>query len=162
MFGSICSPYLLAAVLEKHILDTCLDEEVKLGLTSSTYIDNISYASDNENKLINFFEISKSVLKEGGFNLCQWASNNLELMNRANKLSIADNSDSVKVLGMNWLVTNDKFTFKQDLKWDGLYTKRRVLATTNGIFDPLSYLCPIEIQNKFILQKLWDGGMGWD
>ena len=162
MFGSICSPYLLAAVLEKHILDTCLDEEVKLGLTSSTYIDNISYASDNENKLINFFEISKSVLKEGGFNLCQWASNNLELMNRANELNIADNSDSVKVLGMNWLVTNDKFTFKQDLKWDGLYTKRSVLATTNGIFDPLSYLCPIGIQNKFILQKLWDRGMGWD
>ena len=162
MFGSICSPFLLAAVLEKHILDTCKDEEVKLGLTSSTYIDNISYASENENKVINFFETSKGTLMEGGFKLCQWASNSIELMNRANKLNIADNSESVKVLGMHWLVKNDKFTFKQDLKWDGLYTKRSVLATTNAIFDPLSYLCPIEIQNRFILQNLWDKNMGWD
>ena len=162
MFGSICSPFLLAAVLEKHILDTCNDAEIKSALSQNTYIDNISYASDNENKIVDFFEESKNVLKHGGFNLCQWASNSLELMNRANNLNIADNSDTVKVLGMNWLVKNDKFTFKHELKWDGLYTKRSILATTNGMFDPLNYLCPIEIQNRFILQKLWDINRGWD
>ena len=41
-------------------------------------------------------------------------------------------------------------------------TKRRVLATTASIFDPLGLLSPAVIAYKIFLQKLWQDKLQWD
>jgi len=41
-------------------------------------------------------------------------------------------------------------------------TKRRVLATTASIFDPLGLLSPAVITYKMFLQKLWQDNLQWD
>ena len=162
MFGSVASPYLLAAVLEKHILDTCKNDLVKNALLTNTYVDNVSFAADLEHVIDSFFTESINDMDQGSFELRQWASNSKKLMACANALKIADNDINVNVLGMVWNVSNDEVSIKAKIKWNGKFTKRSVLAATNSIFDPLCYLGPIEIQNRLFLQKLWDMDMDWD
>ena len=41
-------------------------------------------------------------------------------------------------------------------------TKRKVLATTESIFDPLGLLSPAVIAYKIFLQKLWQDKLQWD
>ena len=41
-------------------------------------------------------------------------------------------------------------------------TKRKVLATTASIFDPLGLLSPAVIAYKIFLQKLWQNKLQWD
>ena len=41
MFGTVASPFLLAAVLEKHILDFSTNDFVKKALLNNMYVDNI-------------------------------------------------------------------------------------------------------------------------
>ena len=41
-------------------------------------------------------------------------------------------------------------------------TKRKVLATTASIFDPLGLLSPAVIAYKIFLQKLWQDKLQWD
>jgi len=41
-------------------------------------------------------------------------------------------------------------------------TKRRLLATTASIFDPLGLLSPAVIAYKIFLQKLWQDKLQWD
>ena len=162
MFGTVASPFLLAAVLEKHILDFKTKEFVKNALMENKYVDNISFASDNPENLLLFYKESNKLMKEGGFELRQWASNNNELMSLANYDNIADNNEKVKVLGLLWNTTNDSLKINPEIKWNGKFTKRSVLAATNSIFDPLCYLGPIEIQNRLFLQKLWQNSFKWD
>ena len=162
MFGMVASPFLLAAVLEKQILDFSTNDFVKKALLNNKYVDNICYATNNIDNLLTFYKESTKLMKEGGFDLRQWASNNSGLMKIVNEDELADNESNIKVLGMLWSVKDDLLKFKPDLKWDGKFTKRSVLAATNGLFDPLCLLGPIEIQNRLFLQKLWNLEYKWD
>ena len=48
----------------------------------------------------NFYEVSRTVLFGGSFNLRQWASNSPRLMQRALEMECADEEKVVKVLGL--------------------------------------------------------------
>ena len=71
------------------------------------------------------------------------------LCNAINKISIE------KVLGINWDTFNDKLVYKNvlDIKNQeaGKATKRNVLSTINGIYDPLGLIAPITIKAKIII-----------
>ena len=162
MFGSVASPFLLAAVLEKHIEETCKNEVVRNALLHNTYVDNVSFATSSESVIDTFFTESIPDMAQGGFELRQWASNSKKLMSAANVLNIADNDNEINILGMVWNILEDNVSVKVKIKWDGKFTKRSVLAATMSIFDPLCLLGPIEIQNHLFLQVLWDLGYEWD
>ena len=116
-----------------------------------------------------FYEKSKSYLKEANFDLRKWATNNFELKkfidsnenNSRSKMDISDNetyeenlygSSSVyrKVLGLNWDTGADDFIFdfenishtaeKLDI------SKRKILRVAAMIFDPLGLISPITLQ----------------
>jgi hypothetical protein len=107
-------------------------------------------------------------------NLHWWASNHStfldtiskELQETQSTLSL-DNENEVTTLGLLWnpkddqLQVNSNLTAKQTTN-SVASTKRKVLAITASIFDPLGLLSPAVIAYKIFLQKLWQDKLQWD
>lgn len=45
---------------------------------------------------------------------------------------------------------------------DKPFTRRGVLSTVNGLYDPLGFLAPVTIQGRLLLRELTKQGEGWD
>ena len=105
---------------------------------------------------LEFYFESKKCLKEGGFELQNWNSNNKELMD---KICIEENENSYehgknclglrKVLGVNWGIEKDLPVFNFDeivqLAKDLKFTKRNLLKINATLFDPLGLIFPITL-----------------
>ena len=132
-----------------------------------------------------FYEKSKSCLKEANFELRKWATNSFEMKkfidsnenNSRSKMDISESetyvenlfgSSSVyrKVLGLNWDTGADDFIFdfenicRTAEKLD--VTKRNVLRIAAMFFDPLGLISPITLQPKLIFQELCRNKLEWD
>ena len=162
MFGSAASPFQLAAVLQTLIKNDCRNAKVRKGLEEGIYVDNIMYATNSEEELVEFFKVSREVLASGSFNLRQWASNSPKLMDKATKLEVVDLNPVVKVLGLFWDIGKDMFLFNSSLEWDKKFTKRSALSFTNKVFDPLGWLTPMNVRRRLFIQKLWAKEMKWN
>ena len=128
VFGSVASPFLLAAVLEKHITDNCNNNMVKNALLNNTYVDNISFSNDYEDNMCNFFNESTKVMESGSFQLRQWSSNSPKLMQQVKAQKVHNEDTIVKVLGIVWDTINDCISFNAVPKWDDSYCKRSIFG----------------------------------
>ena len=162
IFGGVCSPFQLAAVLNKLIIDQCESEYVKNALLKGIYVDNVIHSHNSEQKLIEFFNVSRNLFLKGNFNLRSWSSNCDKLMTKAKQEKVADLSSEVKVLGLIWNIHSDRFRFSTNFDWNGKFIKRSVLQFANKVFDPLGLLTPICIRNRIFMQKLWRKKLGWN
>ncbi len=64
-------------------------------------------------------------------------------------------------LGLCWEVTTDTFTF-QTSSGNKPFTKRGVLSTVNGLYDPIGFAAPVTIQGRLLLRELSKGIDDWD
>jgi len=123
---------------------------------------------------INMQKEISSLLQTAGFTLRKWASNHStfldtiprELQETQTTLSL-DNEDGVTTLGLLWNPKRDQLQVKSNLTHmqamnSTASTKRKVLAITASIFDPLGLLSPAVIAYKMFLQKLWQDKLQWD
>ena len=154
-------------------------------LILNLYVDDSTNSFDTVETAMEFYEKSKSCLKEANFNLRKWATNNFELKkfidsnenNSRSKMDISDNetfeenlygSSSVyrKVLGLNWDTGADDFIFDfanicrtvENLD----VTKRNILLVAAMFFDPVGLISPITLQPKLIFQELCRNKLEWD
>uniref|UniRef100_A0A1I7V9Y0 Integrase catalytic domain-containing protein n=1 Tax=Loa loa TaxID=7209 RepID=A0A1I7V9Y0_LOALO len=68
----------------------------------------------------------------------------------------------VKLLGIEWNTSKDKFIWNWKIPQGGLQTKRQILQFYAAIYDPLGLLSPIILPWKILIQDLWKKGMSWD
>ena len=162
MFGSSASPFQLAAVLQTLIRDDCKNIRVKKALEDGIYVDNVMHATDSEELMDEFFEVSRTTFSGGSFNLRQWASNSTKLMQKARMLECADDQKVIKVLGLFWDIDRDRFLYSTNFEWDGKFTKRSALSFTNKVFDPLGWLTPMRNMRTSFIQQLWSKELKWE
>ena len=162
IFGGVCSPFHLAAVLQKLISDECKSLYVKDALLQGTYVDNVVHANDSEQQLVYFFQTSRELLQKGNFNLRKWSSNSPRLMAIARASDVAEESRLVKVLGLFWNLDTDRYLYNTNFEWNKKFNKRSVLQFANRVFDPLGLLTPITIRKRLFLQKLWRKKLHWE
>ncbi|CAL4088463.1 unnamed protein product, partial [Meganyctiphanes norvegica] len=162
MFGSVSSPFLLAAVLQKLIKDDCENIIVREALEKSIYVDNVVYATNSEDTILQFFGDSRTLLNKGNFNLRQWSSNSTTLMEQAKSSGVAEEGVIVRVLGLYWNLDTDRYLYNTNIEWDKKFTKRSALRFTNKVFDPLGLLVPISMRRRIFMQKLWTKNLKWD
>ena len=162
IFGGVASPFQLAAVLQKLISDKCDSLYVKNALLQGTYVDNVMHANNSEDKMVEFFETSRSLLSKGNFNLRKWCSNSPRLMTKAKQVNVAEECKVVKVLGLFWNIDTDRYLYNTHFEWSGKFTKRSALQYTNKVFDPVGLLTPISMSRRLFLQKLWRLKLKWD
>merc|ERR1712055_1153221 len=123
-------------------------------LYNNIYVDNLNIGLNNEEILPVLYKESREKFGNRGFNIRKWVSNSEVIQKLARKKQEYDERESIVVLGMNW-GPGDTLSFKKDLKWDGKFTKRSVLAFTNALFDPLNMMLPIAVQCRVFLRELW-------
>ena len=73
--------------------------------------------------------------------------------------------EAVKILGMNWSMLHDSFSFNGynlDPPLELITTKRAVLSCTARVFDPLDLTNPFTMLVKILFQDVWRLGTGWD
>ena len=99
LFGSISSPFLLAAVLDKIIAEDITDKEVRKILQQNIYVDNLNCATYDEGMLPIIYN-SRKIFLSRGFNLCKWYSNSTVVQKLAKKDEVYDDSEVISVLGM--------------------------------------------------------------
>ena len=73
LFGATCSPFILNAVIMKHL------DSNKFAITDMLlryqYVDNIISSLPSEEIVRNYSTASRDIFEKAGFNLRSWASN---------------------------------------------------------------------------------------
>jgi hypothetical protein len=159
----------LATRCLKKLADDNQDKYPKAAqvLSNDFYVDDLLSGTSTVKEAIKLQQEISSLLQTAGFTLRKWASNHSkfldtipeELQETQQTLSL-DNEDGVTTLGLQWNPKNDQLQVKNNISHVKptdftASTKRKVLATTAPIFDPLGLLSPAVIANKIFLQSQW-------
>jgi len=85
-------------------------------------------------------------------------------MNVAAMGNVKELNDMVKVLGLQWKTATDMLSVvpRNITSSSPFLTKRDILQDSSKIFDPLSFITPITVQAKILLQELWSKHLQWD
>jgi hypothetical protein len=133
-------------------------------LHNDFYVVDLSGASTFKEAIKLQQEVS-TLLQTAGLQMRKWVSNNTAFLDTIPKglqetqrtLSL-DNEDGVATLGLLLNPSSDQLQVRSSTEMQPdstASTKRKVLATTASIFDPLGLLNPAVIAYKIFLQKLW-------
>ncbi|XP_037399818.1 uncharacterized protein LOC108416929 [Pygocentrus nattereri] len=135
------------------------------------YVDDGLLSRPTASEAIDLLKRTQKMLAISNIRLHKVASNSREVMeafpvdDRAKGLKElnldADATPIQRSLGLRWNLTEDTFTF-QVTDTVKPYTRRGVLATINGLFDPLGFAAPVTIQGKMLLRELSRKALDWD
>ncbi|XP_053598021.1 uncharacterized protein LOC106693372 [Microplitis demolitor] len=168
-YGTTSAPYLAGRAL----LQLAEDEGKKFPkavepLTNTRYVDDIYGGADELAEAIQVALDTKNMCATGCFPLAKWASNSTELLSQVAPSETQEDTPrelgdtTVKVLGLTWNSTQDKFQFGYSLPEASPTTKRTILSEIARLFDPLGFLAPIIVRAKMFMQKLWLQNFDWD
>ncbi|VDI18676.1 Hypothetical predicted protein [Mytilus galloprovincialis] len=109
LFGMTCSPFILNATLLKH-LSTVKSATAEI-LKRDLYVDNVLTSVNTEEAALNFFEESRELMTNAGFNLRTWKSNSNQLSDLATKANVLHKDSETKILGVRLDAKSDILTF---------------------------------------------------
>ena len=194
VFGVTSSPFLLQGTLRCHcdrvIEEGFVDPKYVEDFLNDLYVDDSIDGANSVTEGLEWYKTAKHLMTLGGFMLCKWCTNNVELQklidlkedsndgnttqNHADESSFSSFQLGVKsgdskvksVLGINWDLTSDVFIFDfKDIIEMGQsikMTKRNILRVSSSFYDPLGLISPISVQSKHILQLLYKEKLDWD
>ncbi|KAL0881620.1 hypothetical protein ABMA27_001446 [Loxostege sticticalis] len=139
------------------------------------YIDSI----DDETAAIEMVKNVSDIHRAGGFEIRNWTSNSIAVLNSipketlgttAVKFKVGQQHESERTLGMMWYPADDMLGFDMSLKRipesiikdEERPTKRLMLKVIMSIFDVLGFLAPFTIQGRIMLQDTWRLHITWD
>ena len=174
-YGTASAPYLATRCLKKLADDNrCQYPQSAQVLSNDFYVDDLLSGTPTLEEAIQLQQELTSLLDTAGFTLRKWASNHssfmdnipIELKETNQTLSLA-NDNGVTTLGLLWIPSTDQLQVRNNTTQVPTTdatgsTKRKVLAITASIFDPLGLLSPAVIAYKTFLQKLWQDKLQWD
>ena len=169
LFGINSSPFILNAILRRHIKTAEHDPEFVNKFINALHVDDLTTGENTVLKAMDFITKAKEHMAKASFNLRKFQSNSKELETMIqNEFGEKDNptvEGKTKVLGVSWDKETDKICFdfeKMKLKFKLNPTKREVLQAIASIFDPLGLINPIVVKFKCFFQKLCIKDLGWD
>ena len=174
-YGTSSATFLATRCMKKLADDNnCQYLRVAQVLSNDFYVDDLLSGASTVEDAIKLQQELTSLLQTAGLTLRKWASNHStfmgtipkELQETQQTFSL-ENDDGVTTLGFLWNPQNDQLQVKSNFiqgqqTASTVSTKRKVLATTASIFDPLGLLSPAVIAYKIFLQKLWQDKLQWD
>ncbi|KAK0140803.1 hypothetical protein N1851_022206 [Merluccius polli] len=135
------------------------------------YVDDGLSSFPTDEKAIAILKSTKEMLAESSIKLHKIASNSRTVMDafppeeRAkNLVDLELNVDPLPLqcsLGLTWNLQSHTFTFRVSREKKP-FTRRGILSTVNGLFDPLGYVAPVIIQGKALVRELSAEQAEWD
>ena len=143
--------------------------EVVRTVERNFYVDDVLKSAPTPNQAIHLATELTKLLKEGGFRLSKFSSNNREVLASVPKEDRADPTFNMdldrlpigRALGVYWDTESDTFQFRT-LVATKPYTKRGVLSVISSLLDPLGFLAPLKFTVKSLLQDLRRAEVSWD
>ena len=169
--GNSSSPFCAQYVLQSHSKSNAAEyPQAAETIENSMYVDDVLDSRETVEEARELQKQLSTVLKNGGFDLRKWSSNqpsalvDIPAAERLSNIIIQDpNNLSHKTLGVLWKTTDDVFTFHvENLKNDEKATKRNVLRVIASLFDPLQFLAPYTTRAKMLMQEIWQASVEWD
>ena len=161
LFGSVSSPFMLYAALHFHLQKH--SSAIANDIADNLYVDNVLTGCAIEAEAIDYYTRARSILDKAKFNLRSWSSNSEKVRQSAQRDNVADENDTIKVLGLLWHTPSDTISLASKITVDQhSITKRTILQNSSAIFDPLGLITPVTIQAKTLLQELWKTNVNWD
>ena len=166
-YGTSSAPYLATRILRKLGDDNkCQYQRAAQTLSNNFYVGDLLSGTSNTEGAIKIQREISSLLHTAGFTLRKCASNHSafldtiprELFETQQTLTL-DNEYGITTLRLLWYPAADQLQVKNNTTQvqptdSTVSTKRKVLATTASLFDPLGLLSPAFIVYKIFLQKL--------
>lgn len=155
-------------------------------------MDDIAAGADTEGHAYKLYSDSKTMFKEGGFNLRKFVTNSSDLQRKidenehSTQLPPTDHSQNdeelytkltlgttqkvrtgeTKVLGVRWNPATDSLIFDfSDVASQVVNlepTKRHVVGAASRFYDPLGFVSPVTIRFKVLFQELCEAKIDWD
>lgn len=163
VFGFTTSPFILNYILRLHASrypnDFCSQT-----LSNSFYVDNLIASSDDVSLLRELYEVSRSRMSEGGFELRSWTCNELGLREEMERDGTSVNHQSMEelVLGYRYDVCSDVMYLNFASFDSEAHTKRGILSQISKQFDPLGLFLPVTIGGRILMRDIWLSDVSWD
>ncbi|XP_055840650.1 uncharacterized protein LOC129908278 [Episyrphus balteatus] len=168
-YGTSAAPFLAVRTLKQLALDNAeMYPRASNIILNDFYVDDVFTGADDVDDIISLRNELVELLKLGGFNLRKWTTNCwpllLSLPEEQREISPVqfEESNMVKVLGLQWCPFKDCFSYKVVLPESTTCTKRRILSDASRVFDPLGFLSPVVVAIKILIQDLWREKLAWD
>lgn len=165
--GLRSSPFLLMLALYRIlILDSTNDDEktqrLKRLIYSLTYMDNAAVTGTETDVTITYNNLN-SFFNPYGFEVQQVLTNSEKLQRSINSENGKDCATTTKLLGLLWNISEDTVQARQ-LNLDvTANTKRKVLQTIAGHFDPLGFQAPLLTRARLFMHSLQTNNeLKWD
>ena len=141
--------------------------EVANVIANDFYMDDCVSGAEDEATAYGLATDLCNILKTGGFELCKWKSNSRQFLDRLRSdgeaKMVFENDEKTSVLGLQWLVDKDQFTFVvRQLETASKVTKRFILSSVAQLYDPNGYIAPVTITGKILIQDVWRLSLDWD
>ncbi len=178
-FGLTCSPFILRAVLLKHLkLYEDRYPETAKQLRDQLYVDDWIGGADSPLAAAKTIREALIIFGDAKMTLLKWSTNSKELQTllegtvsfkkQSASLVNSNTSSESKALGVYWNQESDQFVFKPQAllkaasKFGKTPTKRQIFSLALRLFDPLGLLAPVVLVAKLIMQRLWETHISWD
>ncbi len=158
-FGIKPSPFLLEITVKYH-LNQWNSPAADL-ISENVYVDNVLVGFNSPEEAHTFYMEAKKIFGAASMNFREWMSNSEEFMEKIHASDQVEKPVS-KVLGLVWDRREDTLQIKCPQESTGKTTKRTVMKTLAGIFDPLGVVAPAVLPGKVLIQDLWQKKLDWD
>lgn len=171
-YGVSSAPFLAIRTLHQLVQDEGRDfPDASKVILENTYMDDIVVSVSSRQQALRLQRELIGLLGKGKFDLRKWNSNSPEVLNAVpfEHCAIApdvfafrgEGEPAAKILGLIWNPVVDVLSFKVQLE-TRVITKRSILSEIARLFDPLGLICPVIFMGKWLIQHLWQLGLGWD
>lgn len=137
-------------------------------LKEDLFVDDVLTGDDSLEEIIVRRNEMISLLRKGGFNLRQCASNSPLVLQglldcAVNIKLLRDSEFLLKTLGIHWDSQEDVIVYTVNpIAAKDIITMRIIASDVARIFDPLGLLNPVIAHGKIIQQELWRLKLDWD
>jgi len=162
-FGIVCSPFLLEATLQYHLMQEGSD--ISKLICGNIYVDNVSLGADSVQEACCIYKEARTLFRKASMNLREWASNCKQFLDC---LPVKERSTGtvMKVFGLLWNNVEDYLHMcgpQEDVVNCMVnVTKRSVVSSISKVYDPLGFVTPVTFFGKVFLQSLWTNDLNWD
>jgi hypothetical protein len=162
-YGLNCAPFLAMRCLHELTHQAERDHpQASETILKCFYMDDLFVGVDSSEQALKLRDDLIDILKQGGFELYKWASNNNDVLPQrshpSKDLTVRlDSNFDTTALGLTWNCSKDLLKYHvTSIEFPTNATKRNVLSIIAKIFDPLGLITPIIIKMKVLLQQLWE------
>lgn len=169
-YGTAAAPFLATRTLQQ----LAKDEEATYPLASTIvkrdfYVDDCISGADTPELAKQTVNQLRGLCSSAHMSLRKFSSNCPsilkdipdELKETQFILSLDEESELVKALGLHWNTKTDEFLFRVTLPSETeKITKRILLSQISTLFDPMGWLAPTIIKTKLMMQSLWKEKLG--